>query len=260
VPAIGFDELAGVFLGRAGERTLLVAEQDAFDEIVGDGAAIDRHERLFADARRSLNGAGEDLLADAGLAFDEHRDVRRRRLLAEPMTRSMAGLRVMRSLNVRARRSAARHARRVSPSSSSTFSALAIAVCSRSGEAGLTTKSTAPARMAVTDRIDAALRGLDDDRRLDRAFAESFQHVEAIDAGHDQIEDHHMDVAAAFEPVERGLAAVHRRRLMAEPAHGRFQQATLDGVVVDDEDIGPPCSERLIASRNVMVHRNGTGS
>ena len=36
------DELAGVLFGGAGERALLVAEQDAFDQIVGDGAAIDR--------------------------------------------------------------------------------------------------------------------------------------------------------------------------------------------------------------------------
>jgi hypothetical protein len=42
----GFDEFAEVLLGRAGEGALLVAEQDRLDEIVGNGAAIDRDERL----------------------------------------------------------------------------------------------------------------------------------------------------------------------------------------------------------------------
>ena len=34
--AIGLDELADMLVGGAGEGALLVAEQDAFDEIVGD--------------------------------------------------------------------------------------------------------------------------------------------------------------------------------------------------------------------------------
>ena len=44
--AMGFDELAGVFFRGAGERTLLVTEQDAFDQIFGDRAAIDGDERF----------------------------------------------------------------------------------------------------------------------------------------------------------------------------------------------------------------------
>ena len=44
--AMGLDEFAGVFFRGAGERAFLVAEQDRFDQIVGDGAAIDGDEGL----------------------------------------------------------------------------------------------------------------------------------------------------------------------------------------------------------------------
>jgi hypothetical protein len=43
---VGLEEFARVALGRAGERALLVAEQDRLHEVVRDRAAIDRDERL----------------------------------------------------------------------------------------------------------------------------------------------------------------------------------------------------------------------
>src|SRR5262249_39999175 len=76
-----FHELARVALGRAGEGALLVAEQDRLDEIVGDGATIDRHEWLGAPLASAMDGARDQLFADARLAFDEYRDRRVRRLL-----------------------------------------------------------------------------------------------------------------------------------------------------------------------------------
>ena len=70
---VGLDELAGALLGGAGEGALLVAEQDALHQILGDGAAIDGYEGLrFAGAGAgALDGAGDQLLADARFAFDE---------------------------------------------------------------------------------------------------------------------------------------------------------------------------------------------
>ena len=70
----GLDEFAGVALGGAGEGALLVAEQDRLDEVVGDGAAIDRDERLGAPLAGAVDGARDQLLADAGFALDQHRD------------------------------------------------------------------------------------------------------------------------------------------------------------------------------------------
>ena len=48
--AVGFLELADAPVDGAGERALLVAEQDALDQVLGDGAAVDGDERL-ADLR-----------------------------------------------------------------------------------------------------------------------------------------------------------------------------------------------------------------
>ena len=77
----GFDELAGVAFGGAGEGALLVAEQDRLHEIVGDRAAIDGDERFRLALAAAVDGAGEQFLADAGFALDQHRDGRGRGLL-----------------------------------------------------------------------------------------------------------------------------------------------------------------------------------
>ena len=77
----GFDELAHVAFGGAGEGALLVTEQDRFHEIVGDGAAIDRDERFGLAFAGAVDGAGEQFLADAGLALDQHRNAGGGRLL-----------------------------------------------------------------------------------------------------------------------------------------------------------------------------------
>ena len=70
----GFDELADVAFGGAGEGALLVTEQDRFHEIVGDRAAIDRDERLGLALAAAVDGARDQFLADAGFAFDQHRN------------------------------------------------------------------------------------------------------------------------------------------------------------------------------------------
>ena len=98
---------------------------------------------------RALDGARDQFLADAGFALDQDRDVRSRRLLRQPddpLHVRAAGDDVLEGDGAAApcRRGGA------SASSASTFSALAIAVRSRSGEAGFTTKSNAPSRIADT--------------------------------------------------------------------------------------------------------------
>ena len=68
--AVGLAELADMLVGGAGEGALLVAEEDALDEIVGNRAAIDRDERSSAAVAGALDGARDQLLADARFAFD----------------------------------------------------------------------------------------------------------------------------------------------------------------------------------------------
>ena len=73
--AVGFLEFAQMLVAGAGERALLVAEQDGFDQVLRNGAAIDGDERLAGAFRRALDGAGDQFLAGAGFAFDQDRNV-----------------------------------------------------------------------------------------------------------------------------------------------------------------------------------------
>ena len=67
-------EAADLAFERAGERALLVPEQLAFDEVGGDRAAIDRDHRLLAARGGGVDRLGDDFLADAALALDQHGD------------------------------------------------------------------------------------------------------------------------------------------------------------------------------------------
>ena len=75
---IGRLELADLLLGRAGERAFLVAEQLAFQKRLGDGGAVEADERPFAALAGKVDGAGDQLLAGAAFAADQHRRVGRR--------------------------------------------------------------------------------------------------------------------------------------------------------------------------------------
>ena len=64
-------EFADALQGRAGEGAAFVAEQFAFQQLLGDGGAVDREERLLAAVAVMINGAGDQFLAGAALAGDE---------------------------------------------------------------------------------------------------------------------------------------------------------------------------------------------
>ena len=68
VPAVGELEAADPALERAGERALLVAEQLALHQAGRDRRAVDLHERSLAARALVVDGAGDQLLAGAGLA------------------------------------------------------------------------------------------------------------------------------------------------------------------------------------------------
>ena len=65
------DEAAARRLG-VGERAALVAEQFAFEQIVGQRAAIDRNKREFVAGTEIMQRARRELLAGPGIALDQH--------------------------------------------------------------------------------------------------------------------------------------------------------------------------------------------
>src|SRR5262245_21323811 len=63
---------------RTGERAALVAEELGFDQARRDRRAVEDHERGGGAMALTVNRLREAFLARAGLALDDHRDVRRR--------------------------------------------------------------------------------------------------------------------------------------------------------------------------------------
>ena len=60
-------------LDRAGERALLVPEDLALEERLGNRRAVDRHERLSRALTELVDRLRDHLLAGARLAADQHR-------------------------------------------------------------------------------------------------------------------------------------------------------------------------------------------
>ena len=79
--AVGALERACVRVRGAGEGAALVAEQLALDQVRRDRAAIEHHERALLARRVIVQRLGDQLLADAGLARDEHGGIALRELL-----------------------------------------------------------------------------------------------------------------------------------------------------------------------------------
>src|SRR3546814_13217351 len=74
--AVGGLEQAGLVGVGTGEAALLVAEEFAFHQLRRDRAAVDRHERPAGARALGVDGAGDELLAGAGLAADRSEERR----------------------------------------------------------------------------------------------------------------------------------------------------------------------------------------
>ena len=84
-------EHAGAAIVRAGERALLVTEDLALEQRLGNRGAVDRHERKRRAGAELVNGLRDQLLAGARLAPDQHRGVGRRRLFDHAVDAADAG-------------------------------------------------------------------------------------------------------------------------------------------------------------------------
>ena len=92
--------------------------------------------------------------------------------------------------------------------------------------------------MASDGGVDRAVRGLHDDGRRAGLLRDAPQHLHAVHAGHDEVEQHEGDGAMirAFQDVQGLLAALGGLGLVAETLDGFFEDAALGGIVVDDQD------------------------
>ena len=177
------------------------------------------------------------------------------------MTRSMPGPRVMMSRKP-STPAAGRRERRTASSIASTFSALAIAERSRSGDAGLTTKSKAPARIAETtvSMPPCAVCTITGNAIARWRIASSTPSPSMPGMARSRM------IAAMSRPrgpsssVQRRFAAFGEDCLMAEFGDGAFEQAALHGIVVDDENRGGHADlENSPMSDDCRLDHPGTG-
>ncbi len=72
MPPLGLLEFAFFVGGRAGERSFVVAEEFALDEVFGDGGAVDLDESFILAQALAVDGVGDQFFAGAGLAVNEN--------------------------------------------------------------------------------------------------------------------------------------------------------------------------------------------
>ena len=83
--AVGGLEAAGLVLDGPGERPLDVAEQLALQQALGQRPAVDPHVGAVGPPAEAVQGAGDHLLAGAGLAHQQHAGRRRRHPPGQPV-------------------------------------------------------------------------------------------------------------------------------------------------------------------------------
>ena len=189
--AVGLHELAQLVADGAGEGPGHVAEQLAFQQRFGQRPAGDFDERLVAAAAAAMDGPGDQRLARAALAGDQHgglgvgdrvdhvEDPQHAVVVADDVLHAEPqvelGLQRLVFLD---------HLR--------WFRARSMASSSSSSISGLVRKSKAPARIASTADLHRAVAGDQDHRRVGTMLAAMGQQVEAVavaqpDIGQDQI-------------------------------------------------------------------------
>ena len=80
---VGRLEAAGAVVDRAGERAADVAEEFAFEQAFAEGAAVDADERPVAALAELVDRVGDQLLAGARFAQQQHRRAAPRDLARE---------------------------------------------------------------------------------------------------------------------------------------------------------------------------------
>ncbi|MNF85416.1 hypothetical protein D3C84_678090 [compost metagenome] len=73
--AVGLLEAPAALVGGAGEGAFFVAEQLGFHQVFGDRRHVQRDERRGGPRAVAVQGVGDQLLAGAGFAVDQHGDI-----------------------------------------------------------------------------------------------------------------------------------------------------------------------------------------
>ena len=223
---------------RAGEGALHVAEQLALQQVLRQGAAVDRQEGAVGPVREVVDVAGDDLLAGAALALDQDGGIGGRHHLGE-----------LEHVGEAARLADG-------PGDGALVLAADVLLELAVLHPDLAEFAGAPQdreQLVVGERlldvvegprVDRPDRGLErglrrhqDDRRHRILLLGRLQDVESGDLGHPHVGQHDV-VAAGPDLVQPGLATLRRRDLEPLLAEQDPQGVEDAGFVVDDQDRG----------------------
>jgi len=249
-PAVGQLEAPLSPLDGAGEGALLVAEQLAFEQRLGQRGAVDAHQGPAAAGGVLVDRLGHQLFAGAGLAGDEHRRVAAGHAADELVNRLHRGAAAddaLAPVGARERGLQLAHLARQAP-------VLERAIDRHRHRLGLQgfDEVVVSAGLDGTDRARrAGVGGDDDDRHVDAAGAELRQDVQPVAVGQPHVQEHEVRPPARHlrQRACGGLGLDHRERAIGEKLAHELADG---GVVVDDEDgsgHGRACTicERIIA-------------
>jgi hypothetical protein len=229
----GLGEQAGAVAAGVGERALDVAEQLALEQVGRHRAAVDGHERLVLARAQVVDGAGDQLLAGAALAGDEHGRV----AVGDPVDQ-LADPADGRALADDAGDRPGRGQGLAQPADL----AAGPAVLDRAGHRQLDVAGVERLDHEVPgagpqrrDRgVDVGLAGDDDHRDVRVGDPDLLAQLDARQAGHADVGDDDVVLALA-QRGQGGLAAVDERRLVAAADEEVLEERAFVAIVVDDE-------------------------
>ncbi len=237
MPPSQSSNLPGFWLVAPVKAPFLVAEEFGLDEVLRDRGAVDGEERPFGAQGVLVDAAGDEFLARAAFAGDEHGRVARGDLadglqdfLHRFGTADDAFL-VVGRVHEHARRS--RRRREVATGGEG--------LVDERDQLGLIERLHHVVVGAELHRLDRGLRraerGHQDHHRLRLRAAEHLQGLDAGHATHAIIEEDHVRLVA-LGGDDAGLAAVRFDHRVAEPRERTTQRVAEVLVVIDDQDFG----------------------
>ena len=243
--------------GRARERpcegALLVAEEFGFDQVARDRRHVDGHERAGAAAAVIVQGAGDQLLAGAGLARDHHGEVGGHQAGERPVDFLHGGRAAHQRdvLVLRPRPGRGRPARTGQRAADDGGQLLQVEGLGQ-------VLVGAPLRGADRGH-EGVLRAHHDDRQFRPHPLDARQQVEDVLVGHHHVGDDEVALALG-DPAPERRAIRGGAHLVPGPGQGLVQHGADGGVVVRDDDVAVGHGSRLSAPRPIHARRGRSTS
>src|SRR5262249_7949787 len=215
------------------EGAALVTEQLRLEQRLGQRGAVDRDERLGGTARALVDRAGEELLARATLALDQHRRRRRRHLLDEHH-RATEGRAATDDGALPQQIVEALLQQLVLPDQLAALERLVDELEQLLAPERLGEEVVGAILHCLDGLLDGAERGEEDDVHVGRDGFRGAQQLEPREARHLQIGEDQID-GAALQPLERGTAVGGEEHAIAFTRQRALETFAQAWIVVGDE-------------------------